>query len=104
MGVSPGPPWERWRPAGFFFRAGGTRPHSPPWHNPPAMPPLKLLALLAAAAGAGIMNAMAGGGTILVFPALLLLGQPSIGANATATVGLLPGAAASLFGYRREVA
>jgi uncharacterized protein len=67
------------------------------------MPPVKLLALLAAAAGAGVMNAMAGGGTILVFPTLLLLGQPSIGANATATVGLLPGAAASLFGYRREV-
>jgi uncharacterized protein len=64
---------------------------------------LQLVALVAAAAGGGIMNAMAGGGTILVFPALLFLGQPAISANATATVGLLPGAAASLFGYRQEV-
>ncbi|HZF12466.1 MAG TPA: sulfite exporter TauE/SafE family protein [Thermoanaerobaculia bacterium] len=67
------------------------------------MSPLQLLLLVAAAAGGGIMNAMAGGGTILVFPALLFLGQPAISANATATVGLLPGAAASLFGYRQEV-
>ena len=60
--------------------------------------------LLAASAGAGAMNALAGGGTLLTFPALLLLGQPAIVANATSTVALLPGAAASLAGYRREVA
>jgi uncharacterized membrane protein YfcA len=63
----------------------------------------QILALVAASLGAGIMNAMAGGGTILVFPTLLLLGQPAIVANATGTVGLLPGVAASLFGYRKEV-
>ena len=68
-----------------------------------AMTPLELLALLSAAAGAGVMNAMAGGGTILVFPTLLFLGQPAIEANATATLGLLPGGVASLFGYREEV-
>ncbi|MEA2694522.1 MAG: uncharacterized protein QOJ16_3909 [Acidobacteriota bacterium] len=67
------------------------------------MSPAQLAALLAASVGAGIMNAMAGGGTILVFPTLLLLGQPSIVANATGTVGLVPGVVASLFGYRREV-
>src|SRR4051812_40858385 len=82
---------------------GPLRSHSPPCHNRPPMSPLQLLALVAAAAGGGIMNAMAGGGTILVFPTLLFLAQPAISANATATVGLLPGAAASLFGYRREV-
>jgi len=60
-------------------------------------------ALVASAVGAGAMNAMAGGGTILTFPTLLLLGEPAITANATSTVALLPGAAASLFGYRREV-
>ncbi len=65
-------------------------------------PQMVLLAL--AAAGGGVMNALAGGGTLLTFPALLFLGESSIVANATSTVALLPGAAASLAGYRREVA
>ena len=68
------------------------------------MRPLDVLALLASGAGAGAMNALAGGGTILTFPALLLLGETAKVANATSTVALLPGAAASLAGYRREVA
>jgi len=68
-----------------------------------ALSPAEIAALLGAAFGAGVMNAMAGGGTILTFPVLLLLGQSPITANATSTVALMPGAAASLFGYRREV-
>jgi uncharacterized protein len=64
---------------------------------------LQALILVAAAFGAGVMNAMAGGGTILTFPSLIFLGLPAITANATSTVALLPGAVASLFGYRREV-
>lgn len=68
-----------------------------------ALSPAEIAALVAAAFGAGVMNAMAGGGTILTFPVLLLLGQSPITANATSTVALMPGAAASLFGYRREV-
>src|SRR3954453_18697998 len=67
------------------------------------MTPLEVTALVASSIGGGMMNALAGGGTILVFPTLIFLGQPSIVANATSTVGLLPGAAASMFGYRREV-
>jgi uncharacterized membrane protein YfcA len=63
----------------------------------------QILILTAAAFGAGAMNAMAGGGTILTFPTLVFLGLPAIAANATSTVALLPGAAASLFGFRREV-
>jgi uncharacterized membrane protein YfcA len=65
--------------------------------------PAEIFGLIAAGAGAGVMNALAGGGTLLTFPALLFLGLDPIGANATSTVALLPGAAASLFGYRREV-
>jgi uncharacterized protein len=65
--------------------------------------PLQILALVAASLGAGVMNAMAGGGTILTFPTLLLVGLPSIAANATSTVALLPGSLASLYGYRDEV-
>ena len=63
----------------------------------------EIAALLASSAGAGVMNALAGGGTILTFPTLILLGVPAIQANATSTIALLPGAAASLAGYRREV-
>jgi uncharacterized membrane protein YfcA len=65
--------------------------------------PLELIAIVASSAAAGVMNAMAGGGTILTFPTLLLLGEPAIMANATSTVALLPGAASSMAGYRREV-
>jgi uncharacterized membrane protein YfcA len=62
------------------------------------------LTLLAAAGAAGVMNALAGGGTILTYPALLFSGVDPIVANATSTVALLPGAASSMFGYRRELA
>ena len=68
------------------------------------MSPGEAAILFAAATAGGGMNALAGGGTILTFPVLLLLGESAITANATSTVALLPGAAASLFGYRREVA
>jgi hypothetical protein len=63
----------------------------------------QIAALLVSSAGAGVMNAMAGGGTILTFPVLVLLGEPAITANATSAVALWPGSAASLYGYRREV-
>jgi hypothetical protein len=64
---------------------------------------VQALILTAAAFGAGVMNAMAGGGTILTFPSLIFLGIPAIAANATSTVALLPGGVASLYGYRAEV-
>jgi uncharacterized membrane protein YfcA len=60
--------------------------------------------MLAAAATGGLMNALAGGGTIVTFPTLVFLGQPAIIANATSTVALLPGMAASMAGYGKEVA
>ena len=52
---------------------------------------------------AGVMNAIAGGGTILTFPALIFAGIPPILANATSTVALLPGTLAGVAGYRRNV-
>ncbi|HVT60425.1 MAG TPA: sulfite exporter TauE/SafE family protein [Thermoanaerobaculia bacterium] len=63
----------------------------------------EIVAMVAASVVAGVMNAMAGGGTIVSFPTLVLLGEPAITANATSTVALLPGVLASMFGYRREV-
>jgi uncharacterized membrane protein YfcA len=60
--------------------------------------------LVAAGFAAQVMNTFAGGGTILTFPTLLVVLKDSIRANATSTVALVPGAVASLWGYRREVA
>jgi uncharacterized protein len=68
------------------------------------MTPGQVAILIAASFAAGVMNAMAGGGTILTYPSLLFMGYSPITANATSTVALWPGAAASMFGYRREVA
>ena len=44
----------------------------------------------------GAMNAVAGGGTFFVFPALLFTGIPPVPANATNTVSLWPGLAAGV--------
>jgi uncharacterized protein len=60
-----------------------------------------LLAL--AAFGAGAINAVAGGGTLLTFPALLGIGVPPTIANATSTIALLPGSLASAWAYRKEL-
>lgn len=60
--------------------------------------------ILAAAALAGAVNAVAGGGSLISFPALVWVGVPSINANATNTVALLPGSFGSMWGYRRELA
>ena len=67
------------------------------------MTPSHALLLGAAAFGGGVMNSMAGGGTLLSFPALVFVGLPSIAANATSTFALFPGAASSMAGYREEV-
>src|SRR5688572_853433 len=44
-----------------------------------------------AAIAAGVVNALAGGGTLITFPALTFLGIPAIAANVTNTVALCPG-------------
>lgn len=61
------------------------------------------LLLLVAAFFAGVLNAAAGGGTFLTLPALMLTGMPPISANATGTVALLPGYAASVWGFREDL-
>jgi uncharacterized membrane protein YfcA len=66
--------------------------------------PFQLALLAGAAFLAQVMNALAGGGTILTFPALVMTGMDTIRANATSTVALVPGAMASAWGYRRDVA
>jgi uncharacterized membrane protein YfcA len=65
---------------------------------------LKATLLLLAGGGAGIMNSLAGGGTLLTFPALIWAGVTPIAANATSTVALLTGIGSSIWSYRRELA
>lgn len=64
---------------------------------------LALLAFLAAIAG-GAINSIAGGGTLVTFPAIVALGLSPLTANATSTVGLWPGAVGSLWAYRPHLA
>src|SRR5580692_10006705 len=52
---------------------------------------------------AGTLNAVAGGGSFLSFPAMLSVGLGPIQANATNTVALWPGQLTSIAGYRDEV-
>lgn len=63
-----------------------------------------MLVLFLAALAAGAINSVAGGGSFISFPALLLAGVPPITANATNTVALWPGVLASIGAYRRELA
>lgn len=62
-------------------------------------------ALLAGAGfGAGAVNAVAGGGSLISFPALLAAGYPSVTANVTNALAVLPGYLGGSLAYRRELA
>jgi uncharacterized membrane protein YfcA len=69
----------------------------------------ELVWLCLAALAAGAVNSIAGGGTLLTFPALLAGLSPlsaadaAVVANATSTVALVPGTLAGAWGYRREM-
>ena len=65
--------------------------------------PLFLFLVAIAAALGAMVNAVAGGGTLITFPALIALGVPPIAANATSTVALWPGTMSSMWGYRAEL-
>jgi len=66
----------------------------------PTLAPMRLALVALAAACAGLVNAVAGGGTLLTFPALVALGVPPLMANATSTVALWPGTLTSFWSYR----
>ena len=59
--------------------------------------------LFFAACIAGTLNALAGGGSFISFPALLFLRVPPVQANATNTVALWPGLAASTLAYVKRL-
>lgn len=64
---------------------------------------LDAIFLAAAAFAAGAINAVAGGGSLVSFPALLAVGYPSKAANVTNTVALWPGYIGGSYGYRGEL-
>lgn len=68
------------------------------------MPMLTWSLLAAAAFAAGVLNAVAGGGSFLTLPALVFAGIAPIAANATSAVVVLPGYLGSVFGFRPELA
>ena len=49
---------------------------------------------------AGMLNALAGGGTFLTLPSLIFIGVPPVAANATSASALLPGYLGAAFGYK----
>jgi len=61
---------------------------------------LHFLPLVLAGLLAGTMNAVAGGGSFVSFPVMVLMGLPPIAANASSTVALFPGTLASTWAYR----
>lgn len=60
------------------------------------------LLLFAAALLGGLLNSVAGGGMFVVFPALVFTGVPSIIANASSTLAVIPGILASAWAYRSD--
>lgn len=61
------------------------------------------LMLIFAGVIAGAINALAGGGSFILFPALLWAGVPPVMANASNTYASLPGYASGAFGYRKDL-
>ena len=59
--------------------------------------------LMAAAFAAGAINSMAGGGSFITFPALVMAGVPAVAANASNTVALVPGSVATVVSYRGDI-
>ena len=74
-----------------------------PLHAGFVFTPLHAAILFFAAIGGSAIGAMAGGGTLVTFSTLVLLGMPGIMANATSTVGLLPTGAGLMLGHREQM-
>ncbi|MEN3304086.1 MAG: uncharacterized protein V7603_288 [Micromonosporaceae bacterium] len=67
------------------------------------MSPSHVTLLLIAGLGAGTVNAIAGGGSLITFPALLAVGLPAKPANFTNSVAVSPGYLASVYGSRMDL-
>ena len=61
------------------------------------------VAVTAAGFAAGGVNTIVGSGSLITFPTLLAVGYPSVVANVSNSVGLVPGSISGAIGYRREL-
>jgi uncharacterized protein len=82
------------QPCGGALAAGRRRVHSTLMEA--------YLILFTAGLLAGAMNAAAGGGSFVTIPAMVFVGLPSVVANTSSTVALLPGTLASAWAWRRD--
>ena len=64
---------------------------------------LQDLAIFAAGIAAGMINVVVGSGTLITFPVLLAFGFPSVLANVSNNIGLVPGSLSGAYGYRAEL-
>jgi uncharacterized membrane protein YfcA len=64
----------------------------------------EIVTLLITGFGAGVINSVAGGGALLIFPVLLSMGVPAIQANTTLSVGVYGGQISSAYGYKKYLA
>jgi uncharacterized membrane protein YfcA len=64
---------------------------------------LEAIAVTVAGFAAGGVNAVVGSGSLITFPTLLAVGYPSVVANVSNTIGLVPGGVSGAIGYRREL-
>ena len=62
-----------------------------------------MVAVFIAGMAAGTINVVVGSGTLITFPTLLAVGVPPVTANVSNTIGLVPGVASGVVGYRREL-
>ncbi len=85
----------------------GSDPESGSWYSEAALFLLimsfEIPFLLAAGFFGGMLNSIAGGGTFITFPALLMVGVPPISANATNTFAACSGYLSGAYAFRREI-
>jgi uncharacterized membrane protein YfcA len=67
------------------------------------MTPIEAIVVAIAGLCAGAINSVVGSGTLITFPVLLALGYPPVVANASNSIGLVPGGITGAIGYRREL-
>jgi uncharacterized membrane protein YfcA len=65
--------------------------------------PLQYIFVALAALAAGMVNALAGGGTLITFPVLMAVGLPAVSANVTNTVALCPGYLGGFLAQRKDL-
>lgn len=68
------------------------------------MSPLEAASVVAAGFAAGTVNTIVGSGSLVTFPTLLAVGFEPVTANVSNNIGLVPGSASGVYGFRRELA